>query len=134
MPDRREFLKAAATATLLPLLLGVLAYLAVTVPRLGVFPPVGEDRPWIAAAPYKLATQGVLGSDLFAGYYGMERHHYVHMPIYPLAQAAIFKTFGVGVLQMQERFPLRAAFSCSSSSSSSGARPAATASALFPWR
>jgi 4-amino-4-deoxy-L-arabinose transferase-like glycosyltransferase len=80
---------------------GVLAYLAVTVPRLGVFPPVGEDEPWIAAAPYKLATQGVLGSDLFAGYYGMERHHYAHMPIYPLAQAAVFKVFGVGVVQMR---------------------------------
>src|SRR6185295_5488047 len=38
-------------------LLAMAAYLAVTVPRLGVFPPVGEDEPWIAAAPYKLATQ-----------------------------------------------------------------------------
>ena len=101
MPDRREFLKAAVAATSFPLLLGVLAYLAVTVPGLGVFPPVGEDEPWIAAAPYKLATQGVLGSDLFTGYYGMERHHYAHMPIYPLAQAAIFKTFGAGVVQMR---------------------------------
>ena len=106
MPDRHEFLtalgdKPPAAATLLPLLLGVLAYLAVTMPRLGVFPPVGEDEPWIAAAPYKLATQGVLGSDLFAGYYGMERHHYAHMPIYPLAQAAVFKAFGAGVVQMR---------------------------------
>jgi 4-amino-4-deoxy-L-arabinose transferase-like glycosyltransferase len=80
---------------------GVLAYLAVTLPRLDVFPPVGEDEPWIAAAPYKLATQGVFGSDLFAGYYGMERHHFAHMPIYPLAQAAVFRVFGVGVVQMR---------------------------------
>jgi 4-amino-4-deoxy-L-arabinose transferase-like glycosyltransferase len=92
--ERRRRCAAAA-------LLGVLAYLAATMPRLGVFPPVGEDEPWIAAAPYKLATQGVLGSDLFFGYYGMERHHYAHMPIYPLAQAAIFKAFGVGVVQMR---------------------------------
>ena len=82
-------------------LLGVLAYLAVTVPRLGVFPPVGKTNPGSHAAPYKLATQGVLGSDLFAGYYGMERHQYTHMPIYPLAQAAIFKAFGAGVVQMR---------------------------------
>jgi 4-amino-4-deoxy-L-arabinose transferase-like glycosyltransferase len=82
-------------------LAGVLAYLAATVPRLDVFPPVGEDEPWIAAAPYKLATEGVLGSDLFAGYYGMERHHYAHMPVYPLAQAAIFRIFGTGVMQMR---------------------------------
>src|SRR4026209_2507324 len=79
-------------------LLSVLAYLAVTMPRLGVFPPVGEDEPWIAAAPYKLATQGVLGSDLFAGYYDMERHHYAHMPPFPLAAAATFAPLGAGVV------------------------------------
>jgi 4-amino-4-deoxy-L-arabinose transferase-like glycosyltransferase len=82
-------------------LFGVLAYLLVSLDRLAVFPPVGEDEPWIAAAPYKLATQGVLGSDLFTGYYGMERHHYEQMPAFPLAQAAIFKLFGVGVVQMR---------------------------------
>ena len=76
-------------------------YFVMTLPRLGVFPPVGEDEPWIAAAPYKLATDGVLGSDLFAGYYGMERHHYAHLPLFPLAQAAIFKLAGVGVVPMR---------------------------------
>jgi 4-amino-4-deoxy-L-arabinose transferase-like glycosyltransferase len=82
-------------------LLGLLCYLLVSLNYLAVFPPVGEDEPWIAAAPYKLATQGVLGSDLFAGYYGMERHHYEQMPIFPLLQAAIFRLFGVGVVQMR---------------------------------
>src|SRR6185503_17261609 len=76
-------------------------YFVMTLPRLGVFPPVGEDEPWIAAAPYKLATDGVLGSDLFAGYYGMERHHYAHLPLFPLAQAAIFKLAAAGVVQMR---------------------------------
>ena len=112
----------------------MLAYLAVTLPWLSVFPPVGEDEPWIAAAPYKLATQGVFGSDLFAGYYGMERHHYANMPLYPLAQAAIFKAFGVGVVQMRNPCPWRAGFSCSSSSSWSVARPVAAASAPLPSR
>ena len=79
-------------------LVGLLAYLLVSLDHLSVFPPVGEDEPWIAAAPYKLATQGVLGSDLFAGYFGMERHLYEQMPLYPLAQAAVFKLFGAGVL------------------------------------
>src|SRR5580700_4772482 len=82
-------------------LLGLLAYLLLSLNRLAVFPPVGQDEPWIAAAPYKLATQGVLGSDLFTGYYGMERHHYQQMPVFPLVQAAIFKLFGVGVVQMR---------------------------------
>jgi 4-amino-4-deoxy-L-arabinose transferase-like glycosyltransferase len=81
--------------------LGLLAYLFVSLDRLTVFPPVGQDEPWIAAAPYKLATQGILGSDLFTGYYGMERHHYEQMPLFPLAEAAIFKLFSAGVAQMR---------------------------------
>jgi len=82
-------------------LAGVIAYLALSLDHLTVFPPVGEDEPWIAAAPYKLATQGVYGSDLFAGYYGVDEHNYQHMPLYPLLQAGVFKVFGVGVLQMR---------------------------------
>jgi hypothetical protein len=42
-------------------LFGLLAYLLVSMNRLAVFPPVGEDEPWIAAAPYKLATQDARG-------------------------------------------------------------------------
>jgi 4-amino-4-deoxy-L-arabinose transferase-like glycosyltransferase len=79
----------------------IAVYLAVSLTHLTVFPPVGEDEPWIAAAPAKLATQGVFGSDLFAGYYGSERHHYEHLPLYPLAQAAVFRLFGVGTFQMR---------------------------------
>jgi hypothetical protein len=40
------------------LLIGLAFYLLVSIERLDRFPPVGEDEPWIAAAPYKLATQG----------------------------------------------------------------------------
>jgi 4-amino-4-deoxy-L-arabinose transferase-like glycosyltransferase len=83
------------------LLLGLLAYLLISLPGLTVFPPLGEDEPWIAAAPYKLATQGVLGSDLFTGYYGMERHLFEQMPVFPLMQAGLFRLFGVGVAQMR---------------------------------
>ena len=79
----------------------LLVYLLVSISQLSVFPPVGEDEPWIASASYKLATDGVYGSDLFTGYYGMERHVYEHMPVYPLLQAGVFKLFGVGVLQMR---------------------------------
>jgi 4-amino-4-deoxy-L-arabinose transferase-like glycosyltransferase len=82
-------------------LLGLAAYLLATLPGLTVFPPVGEDEAWIAAAPYKLATQGVLGSDLFTGYYGMERHLFEQMPAFPLMEACLFRLFGVGVAQMR---------------------------------
>jgi len=83
------------------LLAGAILYLAVSLDHLSVFPAVGEDEPWIAAAPYKLASEGVYGSDLFAGYYGVDRHNYQHMPLYPLMQAGLFKVTGVGVFQMR---------------------------------
>ena len=76
-------------------------FLALSLDHLDVFPAVGEDEPWIAAAPYKLATQGVYGSDLFAGYYGVDRHNYQHMPLFPLMQAGLFKLIGVGVFEMR---------------------------------
>lgn len=79
----------------------LLIYLFVSLSHLSVFPPVGEDEPWIAAASYKLATHGLYGSDLFAGYYGMDQHVYEHMPVYSLLEAAAFKLFGVGVFQMR---------------------------------
>jgi 4-amino-4-deoxy-L-arabinose transferase-like glycosyltransferase len=79
----------------------LLVYWLVSLDGLSIFPPVGEDEPWIAAAPYKLAAQGVYGSDLFAGYYGLDLHNYQHMPLYPLLQALTFKVAGVGVLQMR---------------------------------
>jgi 4-amino-4-deoxy-L-arabinose transferase-like glycosyltransferase len=84
---------AAAAAALL--------YLAVSVFALERFPIVGQDEPWIAAPAYKFATEGALGSDLFAGYHGMERHHFVHMPVYAVLEAALFRVFGAGVRQMR---------------------------------
>jgi len=65
------------------------------------FPIVGRDEPRIAAPAVKLATEGTLGSDLFSGYRGMERHHLVHMPVYPLLEAVVFRTAGIGVVQMR---------------------------------
>lgn len=93
---RRSDLRIAALAVLM-----LLAYWLVSLAHLTVFPPVGQDEPWIAAAPYKLAAEGVYGSDLFAGYFRIDERNYQHMPLYPLLQAAIFKAAGVGVFQMR---------------------------------
>ena len=43
-------------------LIFILIDLAVSLEHLAVFPPVGQDEPWIAAAPYKLAAEGVCGN------------------------------------------------------------------------
>ena len=92
---RHNFKTAVVVAVVLIL------YLVVSVNHLADFPPMSQDEPWIAAAPFKLVTQGIYGSDLFAGYYGMDQHNFDHMPVYPLMQAAIFKLFGVGPFQMR---------------------------------
>src|SRR5262245_45103646 len=76
------------TRVKLLLAIAVAVYFVSTVTYLDRFPLIGQDEPWIAAPAYKLATQGVLGSDIFAGFHGMERHHLVHMPVYAIAEAA----------------------------------------------
>jgi 4-amino-4-deoxy-L-arabinose transferase-like glycosyltransferase len=82
-------------------IVAVIYFVCVSLVYLDRFPAVHQDEPWIAAPAYKLATQGVMGSDLFAGYHGMDQHHLVHMPVYALLEAAIFRVFGTGVVQMR---------------------------------
>ena len=89
-----------ARATLPAHLAGALAlvvFFGATLPYLGSFPLIGQDEPWIAAPAAKLATQGVYGDDLFAGYYGMEQRAYNFPPLFPLAEALAFRALGVGV-------------------------------------
>jgi 4-amino-4-deoxy-L-arabinose transferase-like glycosyltransferase len=79
----------------------LLAYAAILADRPTLSPPIGQDEPWIASVAAKLASQGVYGSDLFAGYYGMEQRYYDFMPAYPLLLAGVFGLAGVGVPQMR---------------------------------
>jgi 4-amino-4-deoxy-L-arabinose transferase-like glycosyltransferase len=84
------------------MLLGFLfVYWKYSLHLLDVFPPVHQDEQLIAAVAYKFATQGVLGSDLFAGYYAMERRLYDSMPVYALLEACVFKVAGFGPFQMR---------------------------------
>ncbi len=78
----------------------VVAYLIISFHRLGDFPVVHGDEPWIAAAPYKLATEGVFGSDLLTGYYNAESRSY-QVPLLPLLQAVAFRSVGVSVASMR---------------------------------
>jgi 4-amino-4-deoxy-L-arabinose transferase-like glycosyltransferase len=83
------------------LLVAGLLFVAVSFTAIGTWPPVGEDESWTAAAPYKLATEGVYASDLFAGYYGSEQGLYHLNPLYHLMLAGVFKLAGAGVVQMR---------------------------------
>lgn len=81
------------------ILLVVTWYLAVSLWGLDVVPPVYEDEPWQASTGWKIATDGVFGSDVFAGLHRMQERYYGYMPLHPLALAATFRLFGLGLLQ-----------------------------------
>ena len=77
----------------------VVGYITVGFRHLGVVPPVHEDEPWQASTGWKLASDAILGSDLFAGFHGMERRYYGFPPVHPLMLAVVFCTVGVGLEQ-----------------------------------
>lgn len=80
-------------------LLALALFVGAALPWLASFPLVGQDEPWIAAPAAKLATEGVYGDDLFAGYYAMEQRTYNFPPLFPLSEALAFRLLGVGVWQ-----------------------------------
>ncbi len=77
----------------------LLCYLAISLHNLTIVPPVYEDEPWQASTGWKLATQGAFGSDMFAGFYGMELRHYWFMPVHPMFLAVTFQVAGLGLFQ-----------------------------------
>jgi len=88
------------TAYVRGLLLALLLfYWAASLSNLAVAPPVYEDESWQASTGWKLATQGVFGSDMFAGYHGMEQRTYAFMPVHPILLAASLRIAGLGLFQ-----------------------------------
>ncbi len=81
------------------LIILLLIYWAVSLRHLTAVPPVYEDEPWQASTGWKLAEEGVFGSDIFAGFYGMEEHYYGYMPVHPFLLAVVFKLAGLGLFQ-----------------------------------
>lgn len=74
-------------------------YLLVALRHLEILPPVYEDEPWLASTGLKLATRGIFGSDMFAGFYGMESHCYACMPLHPSLLAVTYRLVGFGLFQ-----------------------------------
>jgi 4-amino-4-deoxy-L-arabinose transferase-like glycosyltransferase len=64
---------------------------------LGDFRPVSNDEVELLEVAYKLATQGVLGSDMYAGFFGAEQHHLWTLPLQHVLDAASFHLLGPGV-------------------------------------
>ena len=74
-------------------------YLAVSLNHLAVVPPIHEDEAWQASVGWKLATEGVFGSDMFAGLGHADERYYGFLPVHPLLLAATFRLAGLGLLQ-----------------------------------
>lgn len=86
------------TPHLLSLLL-LLYFWTVGLTNLDRFPKIHEDESWQAAPGYTFWAEGRFGTDLFAGFYGMERHYYGFMPLFPILVGGALHLFGLGLFQ-----------------------------------
>jgi hypothetical protein len=68
------------------------------------FRPVSADEVTIMAVSHKLATEGVLGSDLETGFFNADQHFFVNLPAHHVWQAVLFACL-VQAFPRQERFP-----------------------------
>lgn len=72
---------------------------AVVAPELGNYPVVSGNDGWIMSASYKLANDGVFGSDLYAGFYNAEQVYFIALPVHHVLQALAFRIAGVGMFE-----------------------------------
>lgn len=91
--------KNLSPLTRLLLLFLLLVYWGVSLQHLTALPLAYEDEAWQASTGWKLATQGIFGSDLFAGYHEMEQHYFGFLPLYPFSLALLFRFADVGLFQ-----------------------------------
>lgn len=75
-------------------------------------PRVNEGEALIASLGYKLATQGVYGTDLFAGFHGMERHYFLITPLMSLLQAVNMQLLGLSIFSLRVLPALAGAVAC----------------------
>ena len=78
-----------------------IVFLMIGLRHLDAVPQAYEDEPWQASTAYRLMTQGVFGSDLFAGFHDMDQRYSGFMPLHPLLLAGVFRVLGPGLAQMR---------------------------------
>jgi hypothetical protein len=75
------------------------AFGRVVVHNLANYRPLSNDEGELMAIGYKLATQGVLGSDMYVGFFGGDQHSFETLPVQDILEAVSFRLLGAGVLQ-----------------------------------
>src|SRR6266851_7192855 len=73
------------------------AFARLAVHNLANFRPVSNDEVELMEVGYQLATRGVLGSDMYVGFFGADQHHLWTLPLQHFIDAATFVVFGAGV-------------------------------------
>jgi hypothetical protein len=76
-------------------------FLLVNARGLDSTPPVNQDEAWIAAPGVEFFNTGRFATQLFAGYYGSERHYYDFMPLHSLLDGAAIRAFGMSLVTVR---------------------------------
>jgi 4-amino-4-deoxy-L-arabinose transferase-like glycosyltransferase len=95
----RPMLHAPRSTPYLISLIFLLYFWANGLSNLDRFPLIHEDESWQAAPGYTFWAEGRFGTDLFAGFFGMEKHYYGFMPLFPIMVGAALHLFGLGLFQ-----------------------------------
>ncbi|MGE3983246.1 MAG: ArnT family glycosyltransferase, partial [Dehalococcoidia bacterium] len=77
----------------------IVIFLISVMPNLANHPAVTDDEIWVLSASYKLANEGVFGSDMFAGFYNADKHYFFNMPLHHFVVAGVIKVLGAGVAE-----------------------------------
>jgi 4-amino-4-deoxy-L-arabinose transferase-like glycosyltransferase len=67
--------------------------------NLANYRPLSNDEGELMAVGYKLASEGILGSNMYVGFFGADQHDLENLPLQHVLQAIAFQMFGAGVTQ-----------------------------------
>jgi 4-amino-4-deoxy-L-arabinose transferase-like glycosyltransferase len=81
------------------IVVAVAVFLVSVLPNLADHPVLTDDEAWVMSASYKLAREGVFGSDIFAGFFNADSRYYFNMPAHHLLVAGAFRLVGEGVAE-----------------------------------
>jgi 4-amino-4-deoxy-L-arabinose transferase-like glycosyltransferase len=95
VPVPRAAIRAVHYAVVALLLL----FWGLTLAALDRSPRVNEGEALITSLGYKLFTRGIYGTDLFAGFHGMEQHFFIITPLMSLLEGANTRLLGMGLFQ-----------------------------------
>ena len=73
------------------------AFARLAVHNLANFRPVSNDEVELMEVAYQLATRGVLGSEMYEGFFGADQHHLWTLPMQHVIDAVVFVVFGTSV-------------------------------------